>query len=719
MEPAKRQKILREADLIKSLDHPHIISCVEHFIEDNVFVLIFEWAAQGDIKKLIKRAIQQSSFFDERTLWNYCMQIADGVRHMHERRVLHRDIKPANIFVAADGSLKIGDLGLGREFSSKTVEAFSKVGTPLYMSPEVIQGSGYDWKSDIWSIGCVLYELATLRSPFRSDGSNIYGIFKKIKNCEYDPVDDRYSPELRQTIHQMLQLNPELRPTAQELYDKSVRTLKHLPPSAPSVVPGLVRASSAGVVREELGGAGAQVHTARNTKWVDDARGGVPNQTGLDPARGGGLAPGHAAGEDTAFAPVPAMETILEKLRLLNYEERFLAPRNLAPFSPVQFAVAPPKGREAELFWHFSLLLQWLLSLCSVRMECDREDEPSVLVANACVSLKQVGIPAQFPPAKLRIGYGDVPCVVLNNLLNICLKATGFAFAVPDAACPVGGDGKLGPRGSGDERDSLGFAREEDDPGVLTDEFLWVGCGDGRGMDASLAGESGDSDGSGLADAEGYERGHGEALAGNASRPARRATLFPVENTTDPAAWAEEVAAVSSQLVLGGAGSSYALRAGEEASSACSMRLVAFTKSSKSVLRLSEEVAGGLEKLRAEIQETLARVRSREENLEKHLVASPEEICLLGNRLAELASQQETLESVISEKSSALSSLETQVETSKAELQATSSAANTEASPTSISHVMQDLRAEIRDLDARITLLQTLTLSAARRKMHQ
>jgi serine/threonine protein kinase len=127
MEPQKRQKILREAELIKSLQHPNIINCFEHFIEDNVFVLVFEWAAQGDIKKLIKKAVQANSYFDERMLWVYCMQAADGVRHMHERRVLHRDIKPANIFVAADGSLKIGDLGLGREFSSKTVEAFSKV----------------------------------------------------------------------------------------------------------------------------------------------------------------------------------------------------------------------------------------------------------------------------------------------------------------------------------------------------------------------------------------------------------------------------------------------------------------------------------------------------------------------------------------------------------------------------------------------------------------
>jgi serine/threonine protein kinase len=78
---------------------------------------------------------------------------------MKNKRIMHRDLKPANIFISSDGSLKVGDLGLGRQLSSQTIEAYSRVGTPLYMSPEVLNGEGYDWKSDIWSVGCIAYEL--------------------------------------------------------------------------------------------------------------------------------------------------------------------------------------------------------------------------------------------------------------------------------------------------------------------------------------------------------------------------------------------------------------------------------------------------------------------------------------------------------------------------------------------------------------------------------
>mmetsp|Transcript_23171 Transcript_23171/g.33972 ORF Transcript_23171/g.33972 Transcript_23171/m.33972 type:complete len:1021 (-) Transcript_23171:170-3232(-) len=207
-----RDKCLKEVRLLQSLDHPNIIKYYDSFINENDLVIIFEWAAAGDLKRQLRKAIEREAGFDERIIWKYFSQIADAIQHMHEKRIMHRDLKPANIFLTLDGTVKVGDLGLSRELSENTYQAHSKVGTPLYMSPEVLRGDGYDFKSDIWSIGCLLYELAMLKSPFKSEGLNLYSLFQKISQGEYSPLPERYSSELRELAYSMISTDPEARP---------------------------------------------------------------------------------------------------------------------------------------------------------------------------------------------------------------------------------------------------------------------------------------------------------------------------------------------------------------------------------------------------------------------------------------------------------------------------------------------------------------------------
>lgn len=152
--------------------------------------------------------IKKRGYFSESEVWKIAKDTLSGLRVLHDMKIVHRDIKTANIFIS-DGMYKLGDLNV-----SKILEkglAYTQTGTPYYASPEVWRDQPYDNKSDIWSLGCVLFEICSLKPPFMA--KDMQGLNKKIQSGKFDRIPSRYTPDLQKFIESCLQLNPLKRPT--------------------------------------------------------------------------------------------------------------------------------------------------------------------------------------------------------------------------------------------------------------------------------------------------------------------------------------------------------------------------------------------------------------------------------------------------------------------------------------------------------------------------
>jgi NIMA (never in mitosis gene a)-related kinase len=229
MGTSERTECMNEIRLLQSMTHPHIIMYLDCVMERNELTVVMELAEHGDLAGLIREAALTGVALAEAAVLRNFTQIADALKYMHERRVMHRDIKPANVFitsVAPTSCVKLGDLGVGRYFSSKTDMTHSTVGTPYYMSPECIQagggGGGYDFKSDTWSLGCLLYELAALRSPFYREKINFYLLGKRITSGTFDPLPGGFSAQLRELVDSLLRVDVAARASAADAYERAV-----------------------------------------------------------------------------------------------------------------------------------------------------------------------------------------------------------------------------------------------------------------------------------------------------------------------------------------------------------------------------------------------------------------------------------------------------------------------------------------------------------------
>lgn len=166
-----------------------------------------EFCDGGDLFQKITAHRKKEKLMDEREIWNIFIQAVRGLKELHDRKIFHRDMKSANIFLTQAGTVKIGDLNVSK--IAKKGLLYTQTGTPYYASPEVWKDKPYDSKSDVWSLGCILYEMAGLKPPFRAD--TMEGLYKKVIKGDFERIPSCYSQDLSTIISLMLQVKPSQR----------------------------------------------------------------------------------------------------------------------------------------------------------------------------------------------------------------------------------------------------------------------------------------------------------------------------------------------------------------------------------------------------------------------------------------------------------------------------------------------------------------------------
>ncbi|KAJ8350143.1 hypothetical protein SKAU_G00252730 [Synaphobranchus kaupii] len=230
MSAKEREMSRKEAALLSRMKHPNVVMFLKSFEERLNLYIVMDYCDGGDLMKRIK--MQRGVLFMENKVVDWFVQICLGLKHIHDRKVLHRDIKSQNIFLTNNGmKVKLGDFGTARMLNNTMELARTCIGTPYYLSPEICENRPYNNKTDIWSLGCVLYELCTLKHPF--EGSSLRQLVVKICRGRYNPVTAHYSHDLRSMVTHLFKVSPRDRPSVNSILKKPFleqRITKHLDP---------------------------------------------------------------------------------------------------------------------------------------------------------------------------------------------------------------------------------------------------------------------------------------------------------------------------------------------------------------------------------------------------------------------------------------------------------------------------------------------------------
>jgi len=217
----EKEQSMNEVNILASCNHVNIVRYAgAYIVQKNLtterILIIMEFADAGDLSMLIKRQKEQvKQFFKESEILSWLVQISFALQYIHKKNILHRDLKTQNIFLTSQNLIKIGDFGISKSLSHTLDLATTAIGTPHYLSPEICRRQPYNHKSDIWSLGCVLYEMCALQLAFPAD--NFISLVQVICRGKYRAISPHYSSKVSDLIQVLLRPSPDRRPTAEQL----------------------------------------------------------------------------------------------------------------------------------------------------------------------------------------------------------------------------------------------------------------------------------------------------------------------------------------------------------------------------------------------------------------------------------------------------------------------------------------------------------------------
>ena len=237
----EQQNNVNEIRILSSISHPNIIGFKESFFNEKnkTLNIVMEYCDDGDLETKIKIMKRNRQKFEENLIWSYFIQIIHGLKALHDKKILHRDLKSANIFLTKEkNQCKIGDLNASKVMKEKFLQN-SQIGTPTYSSPEIWQNKPYSYKSDLWSVGCIIYEMCCLRPPFK--GKNFDELCENICNGKIEKISNRYSNELWEIIKMMLEIDVDKRVDCDmilnnKLVKEQIKELKELNDSNNNII---------------------------------------------------------------------------------------------------------------------------------------------------------------------------------------------------------------------------------------------------------------------------------------------------------------------------------------------------------------------------------------------------------------------------------------------------------------------------------------------------